>query len=213
MKQSVDASKTVLHRGAALCCGLRPRQNIMGQALSVAAAIALPLGAGIGMSVGMQKQVKGWYKHLKKPSWQPPNWLFGPVWTALYAMMGVASWLVWQNGGGAVPLSLYAVQLALNLAWTPLFFKEHQLTYALADITVLLGVLTATVVEFNKVSPQATYLLLPYLGWSTFAAVLTLDIWKRNPEERRVPKAWKRAADKSEEQLRSANGDEASATS
>ena len=123
-----------------------------------AAAIALPLGAGIGMSVGMQKQVKGWcvdtsphpkrplnlgkrhtcdcrYKHLKKPSWQPPNWLFGPVWTALYAMMGVASWLVWQNAGGAVPLSLYAVQLALNLAWTPLFFKEHQLTYALADIT------------------------------------------------------------------------------
>lgn len=75
------------------------------------------------------------YKTLKKPSWQPPNWLFGPVWTALYAMMGVASWMVWQKAGGAVPLSLYAVQLALNLAWTPLFFKKHQLTYALADIT------------------------------------------------------------------------------
>ncbi|DBB09927.1 TPA: hypothetical protein ACH3X3_001533 [Trebouxia sp. C0006] len=128
-------------------------------------------------------------------------------------MMGVASWLVWQNGGGAVPLSLYAVQLALNLAWTPLFFKEHQLTYALADITGLLGVLTATVVEFNKVSPQAAYLLLPYLGWSTFAAGLTLDIWKRNPKERRVPKAWQRAADSLDDQLGSANGDEASATS
>ena len=75
------------------------------------------------------------YKTLNKPSWQPPNWLFGPVWTALYAMMGVASWLVWQKGGGALALSLYAVQLALNLAWTPLFFTKHQLTYALADIT------------------------------------------------------------------------------
>ena len=78
------------------------------------------------------------YKTLKKPSWQPPNWLFGPVWTALYAMMGVASWLVWQKSGGTLALSLYAIQLALNLAWTPLFFTKHQLTYALADITGML---------------------------------------------------------------------------
>ena len=75
------------------------------------------------------------FKRIKKPSWQPPDWLFGPVWTVLYSMMGYASWLVYQKGGDAVPLTLYGIQLFMNLIWTPLFFKQHNLTYALADIT------------------------------------------------------------------------------
>jgi benzodiazapine receptor len=75
------------------------------------------------------------YKTLKKPTWSPPNWLFGPVWTLLYTAMGTASWLVWKNGGGAVPLTLYALQAVLNFAWSPLFFREHEITFALADIS------------------------------------------------------------------------------
>jgi TspO/MBR family len=75
------------------------------------------------------------YKSLKKPSWTPPSWLFGPVWTALYTAMGVASWLVWREGGGWVPLSLYGIQLLLNFAWSPIFFKQHDIGLALADIT------------------------------------------------------------------------------
>lgn len=75
------------------------------------------------------------YKTLKKPSWSPPNWLFGPVWTVLYGAMGYASWLVWKNGAGALPLGLYALQAVLNYAWSPIFFGAHDITFALADIS------------------------------------------------------------------------------
>ena len=75
------------------------------------------------------------YKTLRKPSWTPPDWLFGPVWTALYTAMGYASYIVYKNGGGALPLSLYGVQLLMNLAWSPLFFRSHEIGFALLDIT------------------------------------------------------------------------------
>ena len=75
------------------------------------------------------------YKRLKKPSWNPPDWLFGPAWTVLYTAMGYASYLVWKAGGGPLPLGLYAAQLALNLAWSPIFFKVKEIGYAVADIT------------------------------------------------------------------------------
>ncbi|KAK9811304.1 hypothetical protein WJX72_001454 [[Myrmecia] bisecta] len=154
----------------------------MGQAFSVLVAVGAPLAAGVGVGVSISKDVRGWYKTLKKPSWNPPDWIFGPVWTALYSMMGVASWMVWKNGGGLVPLGLYGLQLVMNLAWSPLFFKAHELGYALLDITALLGVLSATIVKFHEVSPEAAYLLLPYLGWTSFAAALTYDIYKKNPK-------------------------------
>ena len=75
------------------------------------------------------------YKTLRKPSWTPPDWVFGPVWTALYTAMGYASYVVYKNGGGALPLSLYGVQLLMNLAWSPLFFRSHEIGFALLDIT------------------------------------------------------------------------------
>jgi benzodiazapine receptor len=156
----------------------------MGHVLSVVAAIGVPLAVGVGIGLTVQDDVKGWYKTLKKPSWNPPDWIFGPVWTALYSAMGYASWLVWKNGGGALPLSLYGIQLLMNFAWTPIFFKKHEIGFALLDITALLGVLGATIVQFHKVSPTASYLLLPYLAWTTFATALTADIYKRNPRAR-----------------------------
>ncbi|CAL8463207.1 g2741 [Coccomyxa elongata] len=156
----------------------------MGAVLSVVVAVAVPLGAGFGIGLAIKDDVKGWYKTLKKPDWNPPDWLFGPVWSALYTAMGVASWEVWRKGGGMVPLALYAVQLAMNLAWSPLFFMKHEIGWALADITALLGVLSATIVSFHEVSPTAAYLLVPYFGWSLFAAGLTLSIYKKNPRHR-----------------------------
>ena len=167
-----------------------------------AVAVGVPLAAGVGVGAGLKDDVKGWYKSLNKPDWNPPNWVsahqsagscilrtdsqthyllpqtrnhdacmvmllqvaarpvhylhadppstakllprltslclcqvFGPVWSALYTAMGYSSYLVWKSGGGAVPLTLYGIQLALNLAWSPLFFKQHEIGFALADIT------------------------------------------------------------------------------
>lgn len=129
--------------------------------------------------------VLGRYPTINKPSWNPPNWIFGPVWTALYTAIGYASWRVWQSGGGLVPLCLYATQLGLNFMWTPLFFKMHNLKAATIDISVLLGVLGLTIMEFNKVDGVAAKLMVPYLMWTSFATVLTWNIYLNNSNGRK----------------------------
>jgi len=124
-----------------------------------------------------------WYETLKKPSWNPPGWLFGPVWTALYTMMAIAAWLVWKRGGFAVqrrPLTLFLVQLALNAAWTPLFFGLHWIGVAFADIALLCLAIAATIATFRPVSRTAMWLLVPYLAWVSFAAVLNFTLWRLN---------------------------------
>jgi translocator protein len=124
-----------------------------------------------------------WYATLKKPAWNPPGWVFGPVWTALYTMMAVAAWLVWQHGGFANqrrPLTLFLVQLALNAAWTPLFFGLHLPGLAFAEILLLWLAIAATVTSFRGVSRPATWLLAPYLAWVTFAAALNFALWRLN---------------------------------
>ena len=124
-----------------------------------------------------------WHENLKKPSWNPPGWLFGPVWTVLYAMMAVAAWLVWKQGGFASqrrPLTLFLVQLALNAAWTPLFFGLHWPGVAFAEITLLWLAIAATIVAFRPVSRTAAWLLAPYLAWVSFAAVLNFTLWRLN---------------------------------
>ncbi|PSC76292.1 translocator -like [Micractinium conductrix] len=163
----------------------------MGNALSLAASVAVPLFGGMAIGISIGPEIKKWYPTLKKPSWQPPNWIFGPVWTVLYAAMGVAAHRVWQAGGGPLPLGLYAAQLALNFAWSPLFFKTHNLKAATIDITALVGVLGATIYEFSKVDTLAAQLLIPYLGWVSFATALTINIWQNNPE---APKPADKAA-------------------
>ena len=149
------------------------RKN-MGNALSLAASIVTPLGVGTVIGVSMRDAVKAWYPTIRKPAWTPPNWLFGPVWTALYCMMGVASHRVASVAGWtSKPLVLYGVQLVLNFLWSPLFFRWHKLGTAAVDITALLGVLYATMVEFGKVDTLSAQLLVPYLGWSCYATALT----------------------------------------
>lgn len=152
----------------------------MGAVLSVVVAIGVPLGISLAINYKTPHDTKGWYKDLKKPSWTPPAWVFGPAWTILYSLMGTASWLVWKNGTSYIPLTLYGVQLMLNFAWSPLFFGKKDPGLALADIIGLLGVLTATIVEFRKVDEVAAALMYPYLGWTAFASALTYNIWANN---------------------------------
>jgi tryptophan-rich sensory protein len=124
-----------------------------------------------------------WYASLQKPSWNPPAWVFGPVWTGLYTMMSVAAWLVWRRGGWAAqrrPLTLFLAQLALNAAWTPLFFGLRWPGDAFAEIVLLWLAIAATLVAFRPVSRVAAWLLAPYLVWVSFAAALNFTLWRLN---------------------------------
>jgi benzodiazapine receptor len=124
-----------------------------------------------------------WYAALKKPAWNPPGWMFGPVWSALYMMMAVAAWLVWQRGGFAAqrrPLGFFLAQLALNALWTPLFFGLHQPGVAFAEIVLLWLAIAWTIVAFWPVHRVAAGLLVPYLAWVSFAAVLNGTLWRLN---------------------------------
>lgn len=124
-----------------------------------------------------------WYTTLRKPSWNPPAWIFGPVWTALYTVMAVAAWLVWKRGGFAArrgPLALFLTQLVLNAAWTPLFFGLHQPGLAFAEIVCLWLAIAATLAAFRPLSRTAAWLLAPYLAWVTFAAALNFALWRLN---------------------------------
>ncbi len=125
-----------------------------------------------------------WYAQLQKPSWNPPNWIFGPVWTLLYVAMAVAAWLVWKRGGLAAQhraLTLFLVQLVFNALWSPLFFGLHNPVLGFVDIVLLWTALVFTVLAFWKVSRVAGGLLVPYLLWVTFAASLNLALWRLNP--------------------------------
>lgn len=124
-----------------------------------------------------------WYATLKKPSWNPPDWIFGPVWSALYTMMAVAAWLVWQRGGFVAqrrPLALFLAQLGLNALWTPLFFGLHRPGLAFAEIVLLWVAIAATLAAFRRVNQAAAWLLAPYLVWVSFAAVLNFEMWRLN---------------------------------
>jgi tryptophan-rich sensory protein len=127
--------------------------------------------------------IPGWYADLNKPSWNPPNWIFAPVWSSLYAMMAVAAWNTWNRLGGdwtAPPLRLFMMQLGLNLGWTAIFFGAKRPGLAFAEILVLWAAIAATVVRFWQTSIVAGLLMTPYLAWVSFASALNLAVWHRN---------------------------------
>lgn len=126
----------------------------------------------------------GFYQMLIRPGWAPPPWLFGPVWTVLYAMMGVAALLVWlEKGfrGARTALSLYLAQLVFNALWTWLFFEWRLGAAAFIEILVLWVLIAITMVAFWRVKPVAGVMLVPYLAWVSFASALTCSVWRSNP--------------------------------
>ena len=124
-----------------------------------------------------------WYAALAKPAWNPPNCLFGPVWTVLYILMGVAAWLVWRRagfGGASAALSLFIVQLVLNALWSYLFFGQQRLDFALWDIIALLATILVVTLLFWRLDRVAGALMLPYLAWVGFASILNFVLWRLN---------------------------------
>lgn len=147
------------------------------QVLALVGLVALCQAAGL---LGTPFTDSDWYRELPRPSWAPPGWVFGPVWVTLYTMMGVAAWLVWRrpsSGFRTAALVWFAVQLALNAAWTPVFFGARSLAGGLAVIVALLAAIVMTMVRFARVSRPAAWLLAPYLAWVAFATCLNGAIW------------------------------------
>lgn len=125
------------------------------------------------------------YAQLTQPDWAPPGWVFGPVWTVLYALMGISAWLVWRRGGWAdnrLALGMFLIHLLPNALWSWLFFAWRLGPWAFADILLLLALIGMTIALFWRVSAFAAALLVPYLVWVAFAAVLNYSVWQLNPQ-------------------------------
>jgi len=154
----------------------------IGSGIALAVFIGASLAAGAIGSLFTFDGLSSWYGQLNKPSWNPPSWIFGPVWTFLYVAMGVAAWRVWRERGlEALPMGLFAVQLVLNAAWSWLFFGLRSLAAPFAEIIVLWLVIAAITVVFWQRDRFAGVLFLPYLAWTTFAAILNFTIMRMNP--------------------------------
>jgi tryptophan-rich sensory protein len=155
------------------------KHKFLGLILSLVICFA---ASGIG-ALFTTPQIDGWYATLNRPSIAPPNWVFGPVWTLLYLMMAVAAWVVWKKDGmrqAALPLTLFGVQLVLNVLWSVLFFGMENPFLAFLEIVILWLFILATTIAFFRESRVAGGLMVPYLCWVTFAAVLNYGFWTLN---------------------------------
>lgn len=158
-------------------------ESLSLQIIGLAIFIAICLCAGGLGAIATTPEIEGWYKTIEKPFWNPPEYIFGPVWTTLYIMMGLAAWLVWKPEGfkaAATPLILFAAQLGLNVAWSWIFFGMHQPGWAFAEIVILCLAIVVTTVSFFRRSKAAGCLMVPYLAWVSFASVLNFVIWRLN---------------------------------
>ncbi len=147
-------------------------------------SIAIPLLVGFVGSLFTTPSIPTWYAELVKPAFSPPSWVFTPVWTILFILIGIAFFLVWQKGFSTkvskTALSLFSIQLTLNATWSFLFFSLHNPFYAFIEIILLFIAILLTIVWFNKISRTAALLLIPYLLWVAFAAFLNYSIWILN---------------------------------
>ena len=156
-----------------------PSRKVATLLVSIAVCLGVQAVSGVLTASG----VRDWYPTLRKPGWTPPDWVFFPVWTVLYVLMALAAWLVWHHARGPgrrTALVLFAVQLALNAAWSGLFFALRSPGAAFAEIVALWVAIAATLVSFGRVSPAAAGLLVPYLLWVTYATALNGTIWVMN---------------------------------
>ena len=147
-------------------------------------AMLIPLLVGGTAGFFTASGVDGWYALANKPWFNPPNWIFMPVWTMLYLMMGIALYLVWKTKADKsikqTSIILFAVQLTLNFFWSLIFFKMQQPGWAFAEIIVMWLMILLTIIWFSKISSAAAWLLVPYLCWVSFASVLNYTIWQLN---------------------------------
>lgn len=147
-------------------------------------AIGIPQLVGIAGSLFTIRAIPTWYAGLIQPTFAPPNWVFGPVWTLLYLFMGIAAWLIWKRGLGDSgikrALIIFDVQLVLNALWAVIFFGLHSPGSAFIEIILLWLAILATIFLFYKISKLAMWLLVPYILWVSFAAYLNYQIWMLN---------------------------------
>lgn len=122
-----------------------------------------------------------WYRALRKPSWTPPNWLFGPVWSVLYIMIAFAGWIVWTAGTGGAAMWLWALQLLINATWSGIFFGLRRMDLAFYDIVLLWLVVAGFIAAAAPISTTAALLFVPYLIWVTIAGALNWTVWRMNP--------------------------------
>ncbi len=150
--------------------------------LKLITAVVVSEGAGIIGSFFTTASIKSWYVGIAKPAFNPPNWIFGPVWTTLFALMGIAAFLIWKKGGGRkdikIALGIFIVQLALNTLWSIIFFGLHNPGAAFIELIFLWLAILTTIIAFAKISKAAAWLLAPYILWVTFAGYLNFAIWQ-----------------------------------
>jgi translocator protein len=147
-------------------------------------AITIPLAVGFTSGFFTITGVGSWYQTIQRPSWNPPNWIFGPVWTTLYIIMGVALFLIWKADVDIKiknqAILLFTIQLVLNFFWSFIFFNQQQPGWAFAEIVVLWIFILLTIFAFAKINKTAAWLLVPYISWVSFASILNYTIWRLN---------------------------------
>ena len=170
----------------------QPPVSYKRDSLRLGISIATPLIAGVIGSIFTSESVMTWYQTIEKPSFSPPDWLFGPVWTTLYVMMGISLFLVWRATTNTTTFTkdrrsrkisafiAFGFQLILNVLWSFIFFGLRSPQLAFAEIVILLISIIVTIVIFTKISKLAAVLMIPYAGWVTFASLLNLQIWLLN---------------------------------
>lgn len=147
-------------------------------------SIVLAQATGIIGSLFTYSEIPTWYMTLNKPSFNPPSWVFGPVWTTLFLLMGIAAFLVWKSGWSRIDvkkaLGVYALQLVFNMTWSIVFFALHSPGWAFLNLIILWILIAWTMISFYKISKTATYLLIPYIAWVSFAGILNYTLWMLN---------------------------------
>ena len=156
----------------------------MNNLVKLVISVAIPVSVGAISGFFTVSEVGGWYQTINKPSWNPPGWIFGPVWITLYIMMGIALYMVWKTdadpGLKKTAIVIFAIQLMLNFFWSFIFFNQHQVGWALVEILGMWIFILLTIFAFAKVNNNAAWLLVPYISWVSFASILNYAIWKLN---------------------------------
>jgi len=156
----------------------------MRKLLKLGTSIVVCLLVGGFGTIFSISSIPTWYTSLHKPFFNPPNWIFGPVWTILYVLIGISFYLIWKKGIKSIKvrsaINLFVIQLGLNAIWTPVFFGMHNPPWAFVIILLMIYFSVLTIISFKKINKLAAYLLYPYLIWIIFAAALNFSIWLLN---------------------------------